>query len=121
MKLFEAIDRIDSLKHNTYTNREKVEWISRLDGMVKNDIIDTHEGGENITFDGYTDNNLDVDLLVPFPYDDVYIRWLESQIDYYNGEITRYNNSISMFQTAYDTFDRFYNRTHKPLSKTLKF
>ena len=35
MKVREAIDRIDSLKHNTYTRGEKVEWLSRLDGNIK--------------------------------------------------------------------------------------
>ena len=121
MKLLEAIDRIDSLKHNTYTNNENVEWLSRLDGLIKNEIIDTHEGGDDIVFEGYTDNNLEQEMLVPSPYDDVYIRWLEAQIDYYNGEISRYNNSIAMFRTAYDTYDRWYNRTHMPKGQTLKY
>ena len=44
MKIIEAINRIDSLKHNTYSNNEKLAWLSRLDSMVKRLIIDTHEG-----------------------------------------------------------------------------
>ena len=36
MKVREAIDRIDSLKHNTYTIGEKVEWLSQIDGIIKN-------------------------------------------------------------------------------------
>jgi hypothetical protein len=64
---------------------------------------------------------MEKELLVKAPYDVLYIRWLEAQIDYYNGEITRYNNSQQMYQTAYDTFDRHYNRTHLPKGKTLKY
>ena len=115
MKLREAIDRIDSLKHNTYTTAEKVEWISRLDGMIKSEIIDTHEDGEDIYFDGYReDRHMKADLLVPYPYDDIYIRWLEAQIDYYNGEIARYNNSMMMYQAAFDAYNRQYHRKHVP-------
>ena len=121
MKVREAIDRIDSLKHNTYTNGEKVDWLSRLDGLIKDQIIDTHEDGDDIVFEGYTDNDMEQELLVGAPYDEMYIRWLEAQIDYYNGEIARYNNSMMMYQAAYDDFQRSYNRKHMPKGKTFKF
>ena len=121
MKVMEAIDCTDSLKHNTYTIGEKVEWLSRLDGMVKQHIIDTHDDGEDIVFEGYTQDNMDTVLLVPMPFDEVYIRWLEAQIDYYNGEIERYNNSIAMFQSAYDAYARHYNRMHLAKTEALKF
>lgn len=122
MKLREAIDRIDSLKHNTYTTGEKVEWLSRLDGLIKNDIIDTHEDGDDIYFGGYReDRHMNMTLLVPAPYDEIYIRWLEAQIDYYNGEIARYNNSMMMYQAAYDAYQRYYNRNHMPKGQTLVY
>ena len=121
MKVREAIDRIDSLKHNTYSNCEKVEWLSLIDGMIKDQIIDTHESDDPVYFYGYTDEDMDAELLVKAPYDVLYSRWLEAQIDYYNGEINRYNNSMVMFQTAYDTYDRFYNRMHMPIGQTMKY
>lgn len=120
MTIREAIDRIDSLKHNTYTNGEKVEWLSRLDGLIKDQIIDTHDG-DPVYFYGYTEDDMGAELLVHAPYDEMYIRWLEAQIDYYNGEISRYNNSIMMYQAAYDAYQRHYNRTHMPKGKTLKY
>lgn len=121
MTIREAIDHIDSLKHNTYTNIDKIGWLSQIDGVIKNEIIDTHESDEEIYFYGYTENDMETELLVEAPYDVLYLRWLEAQIDYYNGEIARYNNSMMMYQTAYDTYDRFYNRTHMPKGQTLKF
>lgn len=121
MKVREAIDRIDSLKHNTYTNGEKIEWLSRLDGQIKNEIIDTHEGGQDIIYKPYTEQDMERELMIGIPYDDIYIRWLEAQIDYYNGEIARYNNSMLMFQAALDNYKRFYNRTHMPVGYKNKF
>lgn len=121
MKVREAIDRVDGLKHNTYTYGEKVEWLSELDGIIKNQIIDTHESDDEVFFYGYTEDNMETELLVEAPYDVLYIRWLEAQIDYYNGEIARYNNSMMMYQTAYDTYERYYNRTHMPKGQTLKY
>ena len=114
MKIIEAINRADALKFNNYTQQEKVAWLSALDGKIKAEIIDTHEG-EEVAFTGYDDNTpLDTVLLAPAPYDELYIRWIEAQVDYCNGEIGKYNNSINMFNTEYSQFNRWYNRTHKP-------
>ena len=122
MTIREAIGRVDGLKHNTYTNAEKTAWLSRLDGKVKTELIDTHEGGSNVKFDGYTpETNPDTVLLVGEPYDEIYLRWLEAQIDYHNGEIDKYNNSIMLFQAAYNEFSRYYNRTHMHVGTNMKY
>ena len=85
MTIMEAIQRINTVKPNGYDQPQKIKWLSTLDGIVKEEIIDTHEGGENVAFDGYTvETNLLTELLVPAPYDDIYIRYLEMQIDYAN-------------------------------------
>lgn len=121
MTILEAISRIDTLKPNSYTQGQKVRWLATLDGVIKNEIIDTHEGGENISFEPYKEDNVTATLLVPAPYDDLYIRWLEAQIDYANNEYGKYQNSMTMYNTAYSAFERYYNRTHMPLGTKLKF
>ena len=122
MKISEAINRIDALMHNTYTQQDKLEWLSRLDSMVKKHIIDTHEGAEDVTFTGYDDStDLNTELLVPAPYDEVYLRWMEAQIHYFNGEYEKYNNAIDMFNTANEGYKNYYNRTHMPKGKSLKY
>ena len=111
MTINEAITKIDNLKSNTYTPTDKIGWLSRVDAMVKRNIIDTHEGGDGITFNGYTDNtDPGTMLFVPEPYDELYLRYLEAQIDYANGEYAKYNNSILMFNTAYEAYADHYNR-----------
>ena len=122
MTILEAINRVDSTKPNSYTQIEKVDWLSTLDGIIKGEIIDTHEGGEAIVFDGYDANtSLETPLLVPAPYDDIYIRWLEARIDYANGEINKYNNSLTAYNDAYDLYANYYNRKHMPKGSKLKF
>lgn len=122
MKIIEAITQIDSLKHNTYSEVEKIGWLNRLDGMVKRLIIDTHEGGEDVAFSGYDANtDLQTEMLVPSPFDEMYIRWLEAQIDYANGEYDKYNNSILMYQTVYDGYANYYRRNHMPKGRKIKF
>lgn len=120
MKIIEAINRIDSLKHNTYTESDKVAWLSELDSMVKVEVIDTHEG--ECTFTGYDDlTDPQTELLIPAPYDKAYLLWMEAQIDYYNHENESYNNAADSFNTIYEQFKNYYNRTHKPKGKKFKF
>ena len=122
MTILEAINRVDTTKPNSYTQTEKVDWLSTLDGIIKKEIIDTHEGGENIVFEGYTpDTSLDTVLLVPAPYDDIYIRWLESRIDYANGEYGKYNNSAMAYNTAFETYSLYYNRNNMPKHTVKRF
>lgn len=121
MKIIEAINRIDSLKHNTYTQSDKVAWLSEVDWEVKRHIIDTHEG-DTVTFTGYDDStDLQTELLIPAPYDKAYLLWMEAQIDYHNGEYDKYNNASDMFYEAYEGFKNYYNRTHMPKGKKFKF
>ena len=122
MTIIEAINKIDNLKPNSYIQQDKVKWLSILDGIIKKEIIDTHEGAESVVFNGYeAETPLATELLVPAPYDDVYVKWLEAQIDYANGETAKYNNSMVMYNTAYSAFERYYNRTHMPKGKSIKF
>ena len=122
MKIIEAITSLDALKFNTYTQTDKVGWLSRLDNMVKKHIIDTHEGAEDVTFTGYDDStDLQMELLVPAPHDEMYLRWMEAQIDYSNGEYDKYNNSIEMYNTSWTGYQNYYNRTHMPKGKSMKF
>lgn len=122
MTINEAITQIDSLKVNTYTPADKIGWLSRADNMIKKNIIDTHEGGEAVQFTGYTEEtDPETVLLVPEPYDELYIRYLEAQIDYTNGEYAKYNNSILMFNAAYEAYASYYNRNNMPKSSGTRF
>lgn len=179
MKLIEAITKIDHLKHNTFGKEEKIAWLSTLDGMVKRQIIDTHEGADaekaiaayirnnrkfyeasvieymklhevsreeaeknvafreikykeakehiaatrnDIFFTGYdADTPGDTELLVPAPYDELYLWWLSAQIDYHNAELAKYNNSIALFNTGYSVYAELYNREHMPLGAKCRF
>lgn len=121
MTIAEAISKTDELKPNTYTPENKISWLSNLDARVKSQIIDTHECNEPIFFYGYDKDSQEMELLVPSPYDEMYLRWLEAMIDYHNSDDDRYNNAIILFNNAYEGYKKHYTRTHMPISKGSKF
>lgn len=81
--------------------------------MVKVQVIDTHEGGDRIPFDGFTeDTDTQTQLFMPAPFDMAYIYWLEAQIHYANEDIDMYNSAIMMFNTAFREFKDHYTKSH---------
>lgn len=55
-------------------------------------------------------------LLIPPPYDEVYVYYLYAQTDQRLGEIERYNNDAALFNNAWAEAVRWYNRNHMPLN-----
>lgn len=115
MQIIEAINGIDTLKPNTYTQEQKVKWLGTMDGIVKAQVLDTHEG-EPIEFNGYEDAPLTTELLIPAPHEEVYIHYLAMKIDFANGEYNKYNNTAQMYNTAFNEYKKWYNREHMPKS-----
>lgn len=114
MTIGEALNRIDGLKPNAVTTVDKVKWLSEVDHMVTNEIINTHST-EPEDFTSYTTATVTTTpLLVGEPYEDVYLLYMSSKIDLWNGEYGRYNNTAAAFNSLYDEYKAFYNRHNMP-------
>lgn len=122
MTIAEMIAQVDSLRRNTYEQPEKIRWLSQLDQRVKSRIIDTHEGGSHVTFTGYDeDTDEGTVLLVPAPYDEMYLHYLIAQIEYFDQQESRYNNANRLFESVWNDYACWYNRTHMPIGPQLRF
>lgn len=82
----------------------------------------TEEESQEQGFTGYTmETDPGTELLVKFPYDELYTWWLASKVDWQNMEIDKYNNDRTLFNNAYDTFSDWYTRNHMPKQRTREF
>ncbi len=113
MTIENAIYRIRQIKPNEYPDDQLVEWLSNLDKQVWDEVVYWHESDmpEPPT---YTMDDLSVQLLIPEPFSDVYVKYLCMEIDFYNNEITRYNNSSVAFGKALSNYADWFNRRHLP-------
>ena len=100
-----AIEIIDRLKPNIYTDEDKLRWINELDGMVQRLVMQKDE----IAQYSYPED-MDRELLIPAPFDDSYTLFLEAKIDYYNREYGNYNNSATMFEAQFSEYKKDYIR-----------
>lgn len=102
-----VIEIIDRLKPNSYSEEDKLRWINELDGMVQRLVFQT----DKITQYAYPED-MDKELLIPAPFDDVYALFLEAKIDYHNREYANYNNSAMMFEAQFSEYKKAYIREH---------
>lgn len=111
MTAMDAIRISDEMRPNAFDERMKIAWLKELDGRVKAEILDVHEGfDENIAF---TDDG-NRELLVPEPYGEIYVYYLFMKEDFMNGETERFNNDAIMHNTAWLNYANHVNRTHMP-------
>lgn len=122
MTIIEAIDKINALKPNGYSFGEKVAWLSQLDGLIYSEVIEAHEGSPALEYTEYDETTPEsTELLVPHPYDELYIYFLESRIHWANEEYGKYNIAATSFENAYNNYKKHYTRTHMPKSAKKRF
>ena len=100
-----AIEIVDSLTPNTYSEEDKLRWINELDGMVQRLVIQT----DKVMQYEYPDD-MDKELLIPAPFENVYPFYLEAQIYYHNKEYDYYNNAVMRFEEQYSEYKKAYIR-----------
>lgn len=125
MTLQQALSDADERCPNTVPRQTKIRWLGELDWDLYRSILLTH-AGEDIRFRGYRQDlteeaGAQIALIAPEPFDGMYPVYLESRIHYENGEIPRYNNANALFRERYESYRSWYNRTHLPLARAVRF
>lgn len=103
-----AIEIIDRLKPNSYSEEDKMRWINELDGTVQRLVFQNDE----VKPYSYPED-MDKELLISAPFEDVYTTYLEAKIDYHNREYDYYNNSLAVFETRFSDYKKDYIRKHR--------
>lgn len=114
MTLKEALDWIDRLVPNNMESGDKVKFISDVDERAHLDIYSRARDytGVYTRYQETADNNKE--LLIPHPYDSMYLYYISAQIDFFNKEIASYNNNMALYNTMWDDFAAFYRRNNYP-------
>ena len=109
MKIKEAIASARKLSGNAVDDAALCRWLSELDGRL---MLDFYKGSEWMSYSLPQDE--DHELLVPFPWDELYVHYLEAMVYYSNGEFDRYRNSYEMFNKKELDYRQWYVRNQLP-------
>lgn len=115
MTINEAIARVDDLRDNTMAPNIKIAWLQMVDQQVYHEIIKGRVGADAVTLPDYSDDNGERVLLVPPPYDMLYVYRLEAEIYYKNQELDRQANALTRYNELMDAFAKQYAREHRSL------
>lgn len=120
MTINAALEAVDALQPNAFSREEKLGWLSRAEGLVKTQILDTCQ--DPPAFSGYSiHTDPETELLAPEPFDELYLRYIQAQMDSANGELTRYGNSAALFNSLLSAYRNHYIRTHTPVGRKLNY
>ena len=114
MTVQQAINALDDVKPNAFSQNTKLRWLSVLDGRLANEVflMAPDEVEENYN---YTSANLSDNLLVGMPYDDLYIWWMQAQADLANGEYDKAQNTMAVFNQLWEQFVRWFCQRYDPI------
>lgn len=120
MTINAALEAVDALQPNAFSREEKLAWLSRAEGFVKTQILDTCQ--DPPAFSGYSSQtDPETVLLVPAPFDELYLRYIQAQMDSANGELTRYGNAAALYNSLFCAYRNYYIRTHTPVGGKLNY
>lgn len=129
----EIISQYNTERPNSVEDAQKVLWLRKCERMIINEILVSHEHdleeetrvelkvvGSHLvvtgagSFEEHIDSfDMDSYLLVPEPYDDLYIHYLDQRIALNNNDKTRYNTAAAQYNNALLTYQQYVNRTYK--------
>ena len=118
MTIRQALDGLAEIQPHSFPEPLLIRWLRQLDKELYENVILTHEGAETAAAPGDPSESPDsAQLLVPEPYESIYLHYLQSRIDYALAEYSRFNNSNAMYDADRQAFTAWYHRTHMPLAK----
>ena len=116
MYVCDAIQKAKQLRSSEVSTDTMVQWLAALDGKIWTEIIcqyDEHTPAAMPTYGIYdADPEEETNLLIPAPYDQIYIDYLLMRIDLENDDYERYNNRAVLFNEQYQAYVNYYNREH---------
>lgn len=117
MTLLTALSEANTLRPNDADNGIKIsQLLQGLEGEVAEMFgVDPPEYTYNAS------NPTDLELLMPYPYDDIYRWYLCAQIDLANEETDLYANDLEVFNAAWARAQAWYRRNNRvPRQKNWK-
>lgn len=107
--LQQALTRIDAICPNAWDETAKLLWLNECESMIQTRILGAAPE-QCITYDADTDRS--TALLVPAPFDRLYVYYVIAMCDYAAHETAHYADSMMLFNAALDEYAKWYQRAN---------
>ena len=113
--LQQALTRIDAICPNAWDETAKLLWLNECESMIQMRILGAAPEA-CITYDADTDRS--TTLIVPAPFDRLYVYYVIAMCDYAAHETAHYADSMMLFNAALDEYAKWYQRTNGSVTST---
>lgn len=87
-----------------------LDWLNQVEGQILHEIFLLSLS--EITPYSATPTEA---LAAPYPYDGIYLLWMEAQVDFANGEYERYTNTMQRYNAAWNDLARHIAKCIRPV------
>lgn len=109
MTINQVIEQVSRLSPGAVEDRDIAGWILALDGRLFTQLqMPEKERPKAWPKDG------DVPLVVPPPYDGLYLLFAQLKMEFYRKDYEEYNNTAVAYNDAVNEFRKAYRREHPP-------
>ena len=115
MKIHEVIAQVNAMRDNSMPNHAKIAWLQNVDRTIYEELIRGREGQDQVEYPTYGDKDLDKELLVPSPYDMLYVYRLEAEVCYAYGETKKQANALIRYNELIASYAAKYTREHRQI------
>ena len=112
MKVRQAIELASVLKQIDQVNYPDIlmlQFLNECEGKLQTEFLHIAD----VDCQRYTEDDMDMDLIVGPPHDKLYYAYLCAMVDFTNGEYAKYNNSIIVANAFMAEWAAWFNRTHE--------
>lgn len=103
MTIQKLINKVQEEKPNSFQTEKLIEFINEVEAEAAEQV--------NMDIPVYTVDDLEEELIVPSPYDHLYVSYLKAKIDYANEELESYANNQAQYSVDFDRFENWTVRT----------
>lgn len=114
-KYIEIIRLVDGYRPNAFEDHLKLWWLVSLDGKIAVDLMRINIEEVRAIMDCGYPEGLEHSPLVGFPYEELYLHYLDAKICYSNGEYNDYQNAMESYNAAYAEFAKWFLNNHDPV------
>lgn len=126
------ISQYNTERPNKVADETKLTWLRKCEQMIINEVLIQHKHdledenkltlsvsgttlhvGSPGSFEEHINNwDMDTEMYVPEPYDDLYLHYLDQRIALANNDAKRYNMASTQYNNALLSFQQYFNRTY---------
>lgn len=111
MYVSEAIEKVKDRKPNAYEDHTLLDWLNEIEARVQRELINTAPEG---VFEYSIETDMERELLLPKPYDVIYIHYIIAMIEFNQQEYEAYNNTVELVNSTFLDAQKYYNQIYGP-------